>query len=129
MGKEDIADEKFPKNLTDRERAAFELGIKLGALFHMSMGIPVSKEESVLTSIENAFQKSIECQPYVSNVKVKLIQSKVSGKKEHQFDYSSIYPECLSAKIIIDYKGINIEGKIEWNEELNYPLMYISKIE
>ena len=124
----DKAEESFSNNVSDRERAAFELGIKLGALFHISMGIPISKKVEVLSSIEKALQDSISCQPYVSSVSVKLPRDEISEEKKHQYDYTTIVPENLKAEIIINFKNVNVKGNLEWNDDLNYPLMYISEI-
>ncbi len=122
------AEESFSNELSDRERAAFEIGIKLGALFHISMGIPISKKKEVLSSIENALQDSISCQPFVSSVSVKLPQDEISREKKHRYDYSTIVPENLKAEIKINYKNVMVKGNLEWNDELKYPLMYISEI-
>lgn len=128
MEEENKVDSLFSKDVSDRERAAFELGIKMGALFHMSMGIPISKNKQTLDSLERALENSILCQPYVSNVSVKLTSSKVHGDKTHQFDYSSINPENLGADITVKYKNTIIKGKIEWNDKLHYPLMRVIEI-
>jgi len=42
----------FSPDLTDRERACFESGIKLGALYHILCGIPISIDENILKNIE-----------------------------------------------------------------------------
>lgn len=128
MNEESKVDKIFSMNVSDRERTAFELGIKLGAIFHISMGIPISKNDDVIKSIENALEKSIGCQPYVKGIQVKVIKSKVKGDKSHEFDYSSIVPENISAMIKMQYKNVFIIGKLEWNDELKYPLMYIEEI-
>ncbi|MFH0966806.1 MAG: dihydroneopterin aldolase family protein, partial [Methanobacteriota archaeon] len=41
--------------ISDRERAAFEAGIKLGALYHQWVGTPVSRESanSLKLAMEN----------------------------------------------------------------------------
>ena len=44
MSEENIADNKFPTDITSKERAIFEVGIKLGALYHIAMGMPISKD-------------------------------------------------------------------------------------
>lgn len=43
LEKSEIFDSYF-KNLSDRERAVFEGGISLGALFHQFVGTPVSEK-------------------------------------------------------------------------------------
>lgn len=128
MNQEEKIDAMFPESITVRERAAFELGIKLGTVFHISMGIPISKGRDVIQSLERGLEKSILCQPYVTEVQVRINEFNVKGRKKGEFDYSTINPECLSAQIKIRYKGIMMEGKLEWSEELQYPIMYISDI-
>ncbi|MBD3349905.1 MAG: hypothetical protein GF364_00285, partial [Candidatus Lokiarchaeota archaeon] len=113
---------------SDRERAAFELGIKLGAVFHIAMGMPVSQQKDVLLSIEKALEKMISCQPYVQSVIVNIAPKKISGKKATEFDYSTINPSCLNVTIDLDYKSIKMQGKLEWNEEIEYPIMHINSI-
>ncbi|MHA2280693.1 MAG: dihydroneopterin aldolase family protein [Promethearchaeota archaeon] len=124
-----IIEEYFTPNLSNRERAAFELGIKFGALFHIAIGIPISKNEDVLASVEKGLEESINCQPYVSSVVIKLPREKIEGEKRHEFDYSGISPRILNAEIGVDFRNVSIKGRLEWVEELKHPLMYISKIE
>ncbi|MHA1819645.1 MAG: dihydroneopterin aldolase family protein [Promethearchaeota archaeon] len=126
---EEIADNFFISDLSNSERAAFELGIKLGALFHMCLGMPLSKNKDVIKAIEEAMEKSIMCQPYVKSVKIKLIRNSIQGEKNQIFDYDTLSPHQINAEVFLNYKNIKIVGKIEWNNDLNYPLMYISQIE
>ena len=128
MDKEQIADEKFSKEISDKERAIFEVGIKLGALYHIAMGMPISKNPETIESIETALENSIKSQPYVTDVEVLINQEKVRGTKSHEFDYSEIHSAILEAEIKLEYKGIQIIGVLEWNDELEYPLMYIKEI-
>ena len=55
----------FSPNLSLRERASFETGIKLGALYHILCGIPISSDEKIIKSIEKGIEAAISCQPYV----------------------------------------------------------------
>ncbi|TFG20103.1 MAG: dihydroneopterin aldolase [Promethearchaeota archaeon] len=129
MSEESLADKKFPSDITSRERAIFEVGIKLGALYHIAMGLPISKDPTTITSIETALANSIKTQPYVTDVKVAINLKKVKGTKSHQFDYSQINSSLLEATIHLKYKDIAVTGVIEWNEDLNYPLMFIKEIQ
>ena len=92
------------------------------------MGIPISKNIEVLSSIEKALQNSISCQPFVSSVSVNLARDEFAREKKHQYDYTTIMPDIMKAQIKINYKDVMIKGNIEWNDELNYPLMFISEI-
>ena len=55
---------------TEREAAAFEAGIKLGALYHQFVGSPVSAETA--ESLEVAMEESISLQPFVRSVSVEI---------------------------------------------------------
>jgi len=62
----------FSSDINDRERACFEIGIKLGALYHILCGIPISSDPQVIESIEQGIEASISCQPYVKSVKINI---------------------------------------------------------
>ena len=129
MSEENVADTKFPADLTSKERAIFEVGIKLGALYHIAMGMPISKNPDTIASIENALADSIKSQPYVTEVEVIINPEKVKGMKSHEFDYSVVNSAVLEAVINLTYKNVKVTGILEWNETLQYPLMYIKEIQ
>ena len=118
----------FDPKLTVKERACFETGIKLGALYHILCGIPVSSNSNIIASIEKGIEAAISCQPYVKSVKVNLDKHKISGNKTTEFDYDEITGKIINAKIIIEYKTVEVIAKIKWIEDLQYPLMYIENI-
>ena len=118
----------FSPKLTDTERACFETGIKLGALYHILCGIPIQSNENTVNSIEKGIEAAILCQPYVKSVKIKLDREKIKSSKSHEFDYEEITGNIIRAELIIQYKTIEIVAKITWVEEMQYPLMYIEKV-
>ncbi len=118
----------FSSDLSERERACFETGIKLGALYHILCGIPIQNNENIITSIEKGIESAISCQPYVNYVKIHLNREKITGKKESAFDYDEITGRIIQAEIKIEYESVNIIAKVEWVDELEYPLMFIEKI-
>ena len=118
----------FSSDLTERERACFETGIKLGALYHILCGLPITKDEEVIHSIENGIETAISCQPYVQSVKIMLDREKILGDKSTEFNYDEITGKIIRAEIIIKYETIKVVAKIDWIEEMQYPLMYIEKI-
>ena len=119
----------FSPDLTNRERACFETGIKLGALYHILCGIPISSDDKVISSIEKGIESAISCQPYVKSVKISLNKEKIIGDKSTPFDYDEISGQIISAEIIIEYQSTQVIAKINWVEDLQYPLMYIEKIQ
>ncbi len=56
--------------ITDRERAAFEAGIKLGALYHQWVGTPISRDTA--GTVETAIEQAVALQPGVEAVRVQL---------------------------------------------------------
>ena len=92
-------EEKYFSNINSKERAIFEGAITMGALFHQFTGTPVNKV--TCPSLEEAIKKSLELQPAIEKVDVKI--------------YSKI-------------KDVTAIIRIEYIEELNYPLMYVEDI-
>ena len=118
----------FSPDLSKRERACFETGIKLGALYHILCGIPLSSNEKIVSSIERGIESAISCQPYVKSVKINLDRKKILGEKSTQFDYDEVTGKIIRAEVILNYESVEILAKIDWIEDLEYPLMYIEKI-
>ena len=118
----------FSSDINDRERACFEIGIKLGALYHILCGMPISSDPSIIESIENGIEASISCQPYVKSVKINIVREKIQGDKSTEFEYDEITGNLIAATVILEFNSVEITAKIEWIEELKYPLMFIEKI-
>jgi hypothetical protein len=118
----------FSPDLSLRERASFETGIKLGALYHILSGIPISSDEKIISSIERGFEAAISCQPFVKSVRIILDRDKIVGTKFSEFDYDEITGKIIRAEIVLKYENIEVKAKIDWIEEMQYPLMYIEKI-
>jgi len=125
---DDEARNYFSPDLTDRERASFEAGIKLGALYHILCGIPISSEDSVIESIERGIETAISCQPHVKSVKINLIKEKIRGNKSNPYDYDEITGKVITAELNIEYEKVEVRAKIDWVKDMDYPLMYIEKI-
>ncbi|MBD3215664.1 MAG: hypothetical protein GF311_23840 [Candidatus Lokiarchaeota archaeon] len=118
----------FSSDLSIKERACFETGIKLGALYHILCGIPISNNEKVLKAIEKGIEESISCQPYVKEVNIQLARHLIRGEKYHEFDYDEITGRIIRARIIINFENVEVTAKIDWVEDLKYPLMFIERI-
>ena len=119
----------FSPDLSERERASFETGIKLGALYHILSGIPISSDEKIIDSIERGFEAAISCQPFVKSVRIILDRDKIVGTKFSEFDYDEITGKIIRAELVLKYENIEVIAKIDWIEEMQYPLMYIEKIQ
>ncbi len=119
----------FSPEITDRERASFEAGIKIGALYHILCGIPISSDEHVVKSVEKGIESAISCQPYVKSVKLNLNREKIIGDKSNAYDYDEISGRIIQAELVIEYGTTKVVAKVEWIEDMQFPLMYIEKIE
>ncbi len=118
----------FSSDINDRERACFEVGIKLGALYHILCGIPISSNPRVIESIERGIEASISCQPYVKSVKININRNKIQGSKATEFDYDELSGTIIAATVVLEFNSIEITAKVKWIEELKYPLMFIEEI-
>ena len=118
----------FTSEVNERERACFEAGIKLGALYHILCGIPISSNPKIIESIEKGIEASISCQPYVKSVIVKLNRKNISGDKSTEFDYDEITRKTIEAVVIVKYNLVEVKVRVKWIKELQYPLMFIEHI-
>jgi len=118
----------FSPDLSRRERACFETGIKLGALYHILSGIPIRNDETIISAIEKGIESAISCQPFVKSVKIHFDRDKISGTKESVYDYDEINGKMIQAELNIEYESIHVFAKVQWVDQLDYPLMFIEKI-
>jgi len=110
---------------TDTERATFEAGIKLGGLFHQFMGTPLSA--SNLKPLEEAMEKSVAVQPFVEDVRVRIVHD--PGIKRSRYDYRTLSGEMLDVRLTVACGGARVRCAMRFVEELNYPLMYVESVE
>lgn len=118
-------DEKYFSNITTRERAIFEGAISMGALFHQFVGTPVNK--STKESLEKAMEESLNLQPAIEKVEVEIRFDKLEEAMT-EFDYTSLTGDMLDVKIHTKVDDVVAVIRIEFIEELNYPLMYVEDI-
>ena len=91
-------DEKYFSNITSRERAIFE-----------------------------GMEESLKLQPAIEDVDVKIRFDKLEESMS-DFDYTSLTGDMLDVKIYTKVKDVQAIIRIEFIEELNYPLMYVEDI-
>jgi dihydroneopterin aldolase len=115
------------ETITDRDNALFEAGIKLGALYHQFTGSPVNLD--TVSCLERAIQESISVQPYVKEISVKIDRDMLKSKLSSEFGYSELQGPMLKVRIIVKYGYVKVIVGMEYNPELNYPLMKIEEIE
>lgn len=119
-------DKEYFSNITTRERAIFEGAISMGALFHQFVGTPVNKDTK--ESLEIAMEESLNLQPAIEKVEVEIRFDKLEESMT-EFDYTSLTGDMLDVKIHTKVDDVVAIIRIEFIEELNYPLMYVESIE
>ncbi len=121
--KKDRAKKYF--NCTPSERAAFEAGIKLGSVYHQFVGTPLSLEN--VDYLEKAIEESMKVQPFVKDARVRIDRTKIK-KKQGFYKYLTLHGEMLDIELEVQYEDRVAICKLEYVEELDYPLMYIKEI-
>ena len=115
------------EEISDRDRALFEAGIKLGALYHQFIGTPVSTKTAKV--LETTIEKSVSLQPWVSAVKVKIDIEKVREcENGNKFKYCELSGEMLDVEVVVRYEEVEVHVRIKYDEEMFYPLMRVEKI-
>ena len=122
---EDKAKKYFYSEVTARDRAVFEAGLKIGALYHQFVGTPIPTDENKIKTLIEGIKNSIKTQPWVRNAEVH-INAHTLG--ESPYNYDEISGRNLKAKLTITYDNCEVEAVIEYIKELAYPLAYISRI-
>ncbi|WP_458403053.1 dihydroneopterin aldolase family protein [Methanobrevibacter sp.] len=118
-------DKKYFSNITSRERAIFEGAISMGALFHQFVGTPINK--TTKKSLETSMEESLKLQPAIEDVKVDIQFEKLEESMT-EFEYTSLTGDMLDVKIFTKVDNVRAIIRIEFIEELNYPLMYVEDI-
>ena len=103
---------------TNREIAAFEAGIKLGALYHQFVGSPVSPNTA--DCLEKAIEESISLQPYIRSVEVRINRQMLS---ENAFGYGELEGRMIFAEVEIEYLGETARARLEYDPDKDYPMM------
>ena len=110
---------------TDSERAVFEAGIKLGTVYHQYAGTPVSGKN--VDVLERAIEASIAVQPFVRNVRVAIDRERLEAPSD-QYDYISLTGDMLNVELQVEYKDVLVTCRMEYIDELRYPLMYVEEV-
>ena len=119
-------DDTYFKNISSRERTIFEGAITMGALFHQFVGTPVNSESA--ETLEKSIKDAMELQPCIEEVEVK-IDRKMLEEAKSKFNYVSLNGDMLDIRVVSKYAGKKAVLRMEYIEELKYPLMYVEDID
>ena len=119
-------DKKYFKNISNRERALFEGAITMGALFHQFIGTPVNLDS--VSNLERSIKTAMELQPCIERVDIKINRNILEEAKS-EFNYVSLSGEMIEVEVVSLYKDKKAVLKMEFINELNYPLMYVKELD
>ena len=119
-------DDKYFKNISSRERVLFEGAITMGALFHQFVGTPVNSESAEI--LEKSIKEAMELQPCIEEVEVK-IDREILEEAKSEFNYVSLNGDMLDIRVVSKYDDKKAVLRMEYIEDLKYPLMYIESID
>lgn len=105
---------------TPEERACFEAGIKLGALYHQFVGAPISNDSA--PTVAEAIAASVGEQRYVEDVDVD-----VGDVDENRFGYAELAGADLDVALTVATDGARVAASLA--EEDGYPMMRIDGVE
>lgn len=111
---------------SDRERAVFEVGVKLGSLFHQYMGAPYDRRS--VRTLERAIQETVEAQPLVESARVRIDRASLRHTPG-PYGYTSLLPEHLEASVMVRCGDARARGRLKFLRGLNYPLMWVDHLE
>jgi hypothetical protein len=104
--------------MTDRDRAFFEAGIKLGALYHQWVGTPISRKSAA--GVESAIEQAVILQPYVEVITVRLDRNLMT---ENTFGYSELSGLMFNVGIVTRVGFTYCRAQLAPQD--GYPLMQI----
>ena len=123
MDKDALASGRF--DCTEKERALFEAGIKMGTIYHQFVGTPF--DLGSVGDLERAIAHSIEVQPYVEKADISISRDGLRNDRD-TYSYKSLTGEMIDAVVTIRIGKTSVTAEMRYDEELRYPLMYVSNI-
>ena len=120
--REDDAASRF--SCDDAQRACFEAGIKMATIYPQFTGTPFCA--ATRPGLEKAISDCIKTQPYVLDAVVSIRET--GGDKADQYSYTSLTGDMIDAAVTIRIGSAKVTAEMRFDEELNYPLMFVSKV-
>lgn len=112
--------------ITDRDRALFEAGIKLGALYHQFVGSPVNPD--TVDGLESAIRDCISLQPHVQEISVSIDREMIR-ERLNDFGYCELEGRMLDVTAVIGLGAALVHVGMRYDEQMDYPLMSVQQIE
>jgi dihydroneopterin aldolase len=109
---------------TDRDRAAFEAGIKLGSILHQYIGVPLTRANAA--ALERAIEAATRVQPLVQKVRVRIDRKRLRLRGPYR--YGILSEDLLRVEVTVRVGESTATGVLRYVPKLDYPLMYLKAI-
>ena len=109
---------------TDRDRAAFEAGIKLGSILHQYIGTPITARTAA--ALERAIEAATRVQPLVEQARVRVDRKRL--RIRGPYGYGILTEDLLEVEVAVHVGGARAVGMLRYVPELDYPLMYLKEV-
>jgi hypothetical protein len=109
---------------SDRDRAAFEAGIKLGSIAHQYVGTPLTSASA--PSLERAIEAATKVQPLVERIRVRIDRKRMRVRGPYR--YGVLTEDLLDVEVAVRVGSARAVGTLRYVPELDYPLMYLKAI-
>lgn len=109
--------------VSDREQALFEVGIKLGGLFHQFIGVPVSPRTAGL--LARSIEQAVGLQPFVERARVRLHLERAGRGGTGRFGYHYLTAPMIEAEVRVRVGKARVRAQLSFREDLRYPLMRV----
>lgn len=109
---------------TDRDRAAFEAGIKLGSILHQFLGVPLTARNAA--TVERAIEEAARVQPLVEDVRVKIDRKRLRVRGPYR--YGILTEDLLRVEVTVGVGTARATATLRYVPKLDYPLMYLKDI-
>ncbi len=109
---------------TDRDRAAFEAGIKLGSIVHQYVGTPLTSAS--VAALERAMEAATRVQPLVEHVRVRVDRRRM--RIGGPYRYGVLTEDVLDVEVAVRVGKARAVGVLRYVPELDYPLMYLKDV-
>lgn len=110
---------------SDRERAVFEAGVKLGSVFHQYVGAPVRPRSA--GALERAIEAGMRAQPAVVSARVRIDRAALR-RGTTKLGYASLTGEMFDVTVTTRVGGATAVGRLRYVPALRYPAMVVERV-
>ncbi len=128
VSKRQISERFFDGSVTDTERAVFEGGIALGAIYHQFVGTPIANRKDVVNALSRAIEKTASLQPFRTRVTARIKLPRRKPSESNPYHYQGLSDRHMDVTVLTRYRAASARLRMKYIPSLEYPLMFIEKV-